>query len=320
MQWNTMAVKDKVECQECKSEFSSERSLHAHLKKHNMTVAEYYTTFYPRYNKLNNEPLPFKNKEEYFNSDFSTYQQMIKWCNASDPIEVKEYLSQQLERRVKAKGLEYGPCHLEMRTKKLPPISFYKKIFGSYSKACSAQGIEALYNQDLPDDFWEEQEEIDNLDIFIDTREQQPLKFKNSTKMKLDFGDYTIGGSYYDYTYVDRKSESDFKSTLGIGYKRFRKELDRCREFNSYLYIVIESDIKQIYKNNHRPHKSNLTYIFYNMRQIIQDYPRRCQFVFTGSRENSEKLISKLLYYGRKLWKTDLQYFLDTREYELSKR
>lgn len=283
-----------------------------------MTVAEYYTTFYPRYNKLNGEPLPFKNKEDYFNKDFSTYQQMIKWCNASDPLEVKEYLRHQLQHRIDSKELQYAPCHLDMRTKKLPPLSFYKKIYGTYSNACKEQNIEPLYNTALPADFWEDNKEIDNLDIFIDTREQKPLKFKNSTEMKLDFGDYTIGGSYYDYTYVDRKSGSDFKSTLGIGYNRFRKEIDRCREFNSYLYIIIESDIKKIYKNNHfAPHKSNLTYIFYNMRQIIQDYPRRCQFVFTGNRKNSEELIPKLLYYGKRLWKTDLQYFLDTREYEL---
>ena len=160
-----------------------------------MTVAEYYTTFYPRYNKLNNEPLPFKNKEDYFNTDFSTYQQMIKWCNSSDELEVKEYIGEQLKKRIKNKDLEYGPCHLEMRTKKLPPISFYKKLYGSYSNACSTYGVEALYNQDLPNDFWEQQEEIDNLDIFIDTREQQPLVFNKHTEMKLDFGDYTIGGS-----------------------------------------------------------------------------------------------------------------------------
>tara|TARA_R100000008_G_C3584145_1_gene170822 strand:- start:997 stop:1941 length:945 start_codon:yes stop_codon:yes gene_type:complete len=314
-----MAAKDKFECQECKQEFASERSLHAHFKKHNLTVAEYYTSFYPRYNKLNGEPLPFKTKEDYFASDFSTYQQMIKWCNASDPQEVKEFLLGQLENRVKNKGLEYAPCHLDMRTKKLPPLSFFKKHFGSYTNACNELDIDPLYNKNIPDAFWDKNQEIEDLDIFIDTREQQPLKFNNSTEMKLDFGDYTIGGDHYDYTYVDRKSESDFKGTLGAGYKRFKKELDRCREFNSYLYIVIESDIKQIYKNNHRPHKSNLTYIFYNMRQIIKDYPRRCQFLFTGSREKSVELIPKLLYYGKRLWKVDMQYFLDTREYELNK-
>ena len=309
------------QCQECKQAFKSERSLHAHLKKHNLTVAEYYTTFYPRYNKLNGEPLPFKNKDDYFSKDFSTYQQMIKWCNASDPLEVKEYLGHQLKHRIDLKSLEFAPCHLDMRTKKLPPLSFYKKIFGSYSTACDAHGVEPLYNKGLPVNFWEENEEIEELDIFIDTREQKPLKFKNSTEMKLDFGDYTTGGDNYDYTYVDRKSESDFKGTLGKGFERFKKEIERCRKFNSYLYIVIESDIKKIYKNNNfGPHRSNLTYIFHNMRELIKDYPRRCQFIFTGSREKSIELIPKLLYYGKDLWQVDIQYFLDSKEFEDSKK
>ena len=294
------ALKNRFDCKECKETFKSERSLHAHFKKHNLTVAEYYTSFYPRYNKLNGEPLPFKNKDEYFNKDFSTHQQMIKWCNASDPLEVKEYLGHQLKHRIKSKELE---------------------LYGSYSKACEDCGVEPLYNKSLPPEFWESSEEIDNLDIFIDTREQQPLEFNKSTEMKLDFGDYTLGGDYYDYTYIDRKSESDFKGTLGKGLDRFRKEIDRCREFNSYLYIVIESDIKKIYKNNNfGPHKSNLTYIFHNMRDLIKDYPRRCQFIFTGSREKSVELIPKLLYYGKDLWQVDMQYFLDAREYELSSK
>lgn len=304
-------------CKECDKEFKSDRSLHCHFKKHNMTMAEYYTTFYPRYNKLTNEPLPFKNKEEYFSEDFSNYQQMIKWCNASDPIEVKEYLGKRLKNRIKSKELEYGPCHLDMRTKKLPPLSFYKKIYGSYSKACEDFGVEPLFNKSLPLDFWEHNKEIEDLDIFIDTREQQPLEFNNSTEMKLDFGDYTIGGDFYDYTYIDRKSESDFKGTLGNGYDRFKKEMERCRKFNSYLYIVIESDIKSIYKNNNfGAHKSNLTYIFHNMRELIKNYPRRCQFIFTGSREKSIELIPKLLYHGKKIWQVDLQYFIDTKQYE----
>ena len=316
-----MAVKNKFKCKECGQAFKSERALHAHLKKHNMTVAEYYTTFYPRYNKLTGEPLPFKNKADYFSDYFSTYQQMIKWCNASDPIEVKEYLGQRLKDRIELKSLEYGPSHLDMRTKKLPPITFYKKIYGSYSKACEEAGVEPLYNKALPPEFWEPNKEIEDLNIFIDTREQQPLEFNNSTEMKLDFGDYTIGGDHYDYTYVDRKSESDFKGTMGVGFDRFKKEIERCREFNSYLYIVIESDIKKIYKNNiFGPHKSNLAYIFVNMRNLIKDYPRRCQFIFTGSREKSIELIPKLLYHGKRLWQVDLQYYIDTKEFEDSKQ
>ena len=52
------------------------------------------------------------------------------------------------------------------------------------------------------------------------------------------------------------------------------------------------------------------------MRELIKNYPRRCQFIFTGSREKSIELIPKLLYYGKKIWQVDLQYFIDTKQYE----
>ena len=41
--------------------------------------------------------------------------------------------------------------------------------------------------------------------------------------MKLDFGDYAVGSPHYDYTYVDRKGETDFKSTMTTGFNRFTK-------------------------------------------------------------------------------------------------
>ncbi len=47
------------------------------------------------------------------------------------------------------------------------------------------------------------------------------------------------------------------------------------------------------------------------MRDLMHEYPRKIQFVFTGSREKSLKLIPLLLYHGKKLWDVDVQYYLD---------
>ena len=164
------------------------------------------------------------------------------------------------------------------------------------------------------ENFFKEDVFFDELKILVDTREQQPLQFPKHMFMKLDFGDYAIGKPYYDYTYVDRKSESDFKGTFSTGIKRFRRELDRAKEFSSYLFIVTESSISKIIENNdHGPHRSNLSYIWHNMRSVMHDYPGSCQFIFSGSRESSSFLIPRLLFYGKKLWDTDMQYFIDKR-------
>ena len=306
-------MQEEYTCKECQGQFKSEGALHKHIKAHDLIVAEYYTRHYPRYNKLNGEPLPFKNKFDYFNTDFSTRDQMITWCNNhNNKQDIEEYILKQLNNRVKQKELKYAPNHIEIEINKLPPIEIYKQNFGGYGQACLKLGLEPIYDKGITQYFFKNTNSIEEIPIFIDTREQQPLSFKNSQSLKLDFGDYTMSGDNYTYTYVDRKSESDFKGTLGMGFKRFRRELQRAKDFNSYLYIVTESSISDIERNNnYSPHRSNLSYIWHNMRLLTHEFKGNCQFVFTENRANSELLIPKLLFHGKELWNVDLQYFFD---------
>lgn len=301
-------------CKICGEKFKTERSLHTHLKKHKLTVAEYYCKEYPRINKLTGDPLPFKNKFDYFTKDFTSRNQMNKWIERSPEDEVKEYILNQLNFRVKNKKLRYAPFHIELEMMKLPSLDVFIKYFGSYSNACDKIDVEPLFKRGLrsPEQFFEKNKKFQNVFIYIDTREKKPLSFKNSKKMKLDFGDYTTRGNDYTYTYVDRKSESDFKGTLSQGLDRFKEELERAKAFKSFLYVVVESDINKIQKNNiFGLHKSNLEYIFHNLRKLTHEYSGVCQFLFTSNRTNSEIIIPKLLVAGKKLWNVDLQYFID---------
>ena len=307
-------LKPNLYCKICSESFKSERSLHSHFKKHKLTLAEYYCQEYPRINKFSGDPLPFKNKFDYFTKDFTSRVQMNKWIAKSPADEVKEYILDQLRYRIQNKKLRFAPFHLEIETLKLPSLNVFIEHFGSYSSVCKLLEIEPLFKRGLaaPEQFFEDNKKFEDVKIFVDTREQKPLDFKESSSMKLDFGDYTTGGENYTYTYVDRKSESDFKSTLSTGLERFKKELDRAREFNSYLYIVVESSIEKVKKNNiFGAHKSNLEYIFHNLRNLTHDYHDVCQFIFSGNRRNSEILIPKLLLGGEKLWNIDFQYHVD---------
>ena len=65
-------------------------------------------------------------------------------------------------------------------------------------------------------------------------------------------------------------------------------------------------------KNVFSPQKVNLKYVFHNMRALQHDFKDCCQFVFSGNRSNSVLLIPKLLVLGKKVWSTDIQYFLDS--------
>ena len=300
-------------CKICNNSFNSERSLHAHLKKHKISLNEYYFAHYPRKNLLTGTLLPFKDKESYFENDFETRQQLIDWCRiceSESPNIVKPYIISLLKQRIEKKQLKYGPTHLDLETSLMPSIDIYKKHFGSYTEACSAAGVNPLFNKSMTKEFLND---FSNTEILIDTREQQPLSFKKQRSFKLDFGDYTCGGSFYNKTYIDRKSEGDFKSTLvGENLERFRRELDRCVQLESYLYIVVESSLEKIENSNpFGAHRANLKFIYHNMRLLQQEYAGYCQFVFSGGRRASTTLIPKLLVLGPKLWKTDVQYFID---------
>jgi hypothetical protein len=297
-------------CKECGAEFESEKSLHAHLKAHKMYVADYYVKHYPRFNKLNGNPLPFKKKEEYFENDFINRSQLIKWCDAAPAAEVKEYIVQLGKRRINRKKYKKAPFYLELLKRQLPDLDTYKKHFGTYTKACEAMGAKPIFYKGIPKEFYKD---VD-VEVLIDTREQQPLKFAKSQILKLDFGDYTLGGNNFANTFVDRKSAGDFLSTFGGQVDRFRREMQRCVELDSYMYIVIEKPLATIEKEaifTKGRRSPKLNWVFSNLISIQHEFAGHCQFVFTNNRAHSEEIIPKLLYLGNKLWNVDIQYFLD---------
>ena len=297
-------------CKECNQEFVGLKNLHTHIKKHDMLLGEYYVKNYQRRNKLTGDLMQFKNYDEYFDRDFSNLDQLLKWCDSVSFSEASEYIIKILNNRINKKNLKYAPNSIELQTTFMPSIDVYKKYFGSYTDACKRCLTTPMFSGKFPKEFHNDYSKIK---IFIDTREQKPLQFKNSEKLKLDVGDYAVAGENYNYTYVDRKSFDDFCGTMGAGYERFRRELERCRSLGSYLFIVIESDINNVWqKNTFSSKKVNLNYILYNMRTIQHDFKDCCQFVFSGNRGNSVLLIPKLLVLGRKLWDTDIQYFLNS--------
>jgi len=302
-----------ITCKICSEQFENEKKLHMHLRSHKITLAEYYTRYYPRNNLLTKEPLPFKNKEQYFDRDFANRKQLLDWCAKTPDAQVKEYILELLDRRIKRKELRFGPSHVELKTSDMPTVDLYQKHFGSYSKACDLVGVKPLFSTRLPDEW--QNPVPDDVKIFIDTREQQPLEFDNSESLKLDFGDYAVGSNHYDYTYVDRKSETDFKSTLSKNsLNRFSAELQRTKDFDSYLFVVTETDMSTMEKRNKwSPHTSNMKYIYHNMRVLAHDFSGHCQFIFTGSREQSQQLIPKILTLGKKLWNVDLQYYISNQ-------
>ncbi len=86
---------------------------------------------------------------------------------------------------------------------------------------------------------------MERLDIIIDTREQRPWSFDHryvsSRVGTLKTGDYALFGD--DRFAIERKSLDDFLGTIGTGWYRFNRELQRMEdaEFVAKV-IIVESD------------------------------------------------------------------------------
>jgi len=83
------------------------------------------------------------------------------------------------------------------------------------------------------------------MNIIIDTREQRPYRFKRydvrTTFKALATGDYSLLGHEHMVA-VERKSPSDFLSSIGTGRDRFFRELDRLRLI-PFSAVVVESNL-----------------------------------------------------------------------------
>lgn len=300
---------NKATCKNCHQQFITRASLHKHIKVHDLTLAEYYCKYFPREDILTKERLQFKGISEYFSSFFSCRENMVQWLSLANEEDAKDICLKMLKLRIEEKNLSCAPTEIELFFANLPPIKEYKRLFGSFTKACNLVNVDPTFSKKLPIDWGKD---FSSKKIWIDTREKNPLKFANSEFLKLDIGDYSTLGEDYTNTFVDRKSFEDWCGTLvGDSLERFRREIKRAQTQNCFLWVVIECSmdaVRDLAKKSH--HKPNLSFIGHNMRILVEEFRGHLQFVFSGSRENSQLIIPKLLCLGDKLYNVDMQYFL----------
>lgn len=305
-------------CKICSESFFEISRLHKHLKAHKLRIIEYYQTHYPRYDMQSGEIIKFKNKDQYFSTDFNSRENLKKWIESKPHSEVEKYIKELLINRKNKKSAEYSFCQVELRSLLMPPISTYNQYFGDYYRLCESLGFKNKYkslngpivsNQIIGK-------------IYIDTREQKPLIFPGRyTEIKtLKFGDYTFSDKKASCDcYVERKSISDFIGTLSGGYERFINEIERSVEAQANLIVVVEeslsnalnfNDLFHVYQKNT---KATPEYIFHNVRNIIQKYPS-VQFLFVKNREEASRVIQKIFTCECIYKNIDLQFAYDTKE------
>jgi len=305
-----------ISCKECGAEFNSLSGLHKHLKAHKIYVPDYYVKHFPRRDKFSGDLIEFKEREDYFAKHFNSRQNLVSWLKQTPKEHKASVLLDMLEHRVKSKQLAHAPTEIELFFAELPPIQEYKDCFGSYSTATKSCGVDPLLTGKWSDKW---SKDFSGRKIYVDSREQKPLAFKNSEALKLDIGDYAVSGNDFRYTFVDRKSFADWASTLvNENFDRFRREIERCAAQKSFLWVVVEAELESLERlNQSSAHKHNLSFVGHQMRILQHEYRGNLQFYFSGGRKQSQDVIPKLLCLGDELWLSDAQYWIPKQKGEL---
>ena len=307
-----------VICKVDGKEFKDDKALHMALKGYGLNKVKYYQKYFERRDLLTNELINFKTKDQYLNSDFNDKNNMKKWLKTQTPQKAQEYCKELLIRRKEVKNLTYSPTQVELRTIIAPSIIFYNSIFKDYYDMCSSVNLENKFiHPNLVGDHFKNK--LTNKDtIYVDTREQSWLKFNTPFEIKtLGFGDYACSNDNCG-CYIERKSLSDFISTLSIkNFDRFKNEIDKAKKNNSYIIVMVEEKLASALSFQYLPHiskkiKATPEYIFHNVRELLQSYDN-LQFLFVDGRGEMTRIIESIFASNCFYKKIDLQLAYDMK-------
>lgn len=295
-------------CQKCKEEFNSLTGLHRHLKKHDLTQAEYYHYFNPRYDKYDNFLIKYKDYKSYHANDFNSRENFLDWAAQNyQNQEVKDYCFGLLEKRKENKGIQFIPSQAEFKSMVSPSWFGYEKMFGREKFIEKSDAI-GLKNRFPITSF---ELKPGDLEIWIDTREQSKLSFENANVIdrKLIVGDYTTTGDFYCDVFVERKSLMDLAGTLTSGSDRFKREVARAKELGLYLVVVVESPYSEAMDyspSNSFAKKTTGIHLFHEIRALMQEFDN-IQFLFAVNRRTAANYIEKIFRMGEQVKMIDLE-------------
>jgi ERCC4-type nuclease len=243
-------------------------------------------------------------------------ENFLDWMKKVSKDEIKTSFMEWLIARQEDKRLVYSLGQVELRSLKMPGINYLNNLFGNYYEEC--KGLQFINKYE---DFnkWGKQIELDKRRvIYCDSREQNTLCFKNtkSLRKKLDFGDYAFSDALWSGNVViERKSLNDLIGTLFSGYDRFIREIERAKNDDACLVILVECNLSDsIDYRNRKTLNYHITIppevIFHKVRNLIQQYSH-IQFLFVHSHNKAAEIVEKLFSLGSQIKKYDLQLLYD---------
>jgi hypothetical protein len=300
-----------LKCKVCGSQFNSQSQILSHIKSHQQNAEKYFVLNFNKKDLHTKDLIKYKSIEQYFLTDFIDKRNMKLWLQSVDKNTACEYLKNKLKQYCWVKGLCIAPSQSELKTIACLPKAdtFIYCCDQSFDKICKSLELKSNFNYDIKhtqNDFIK----YTGTDIVVDTREQQPLKFKdlNVICSKLECGDYAK--SVDSKVVVERKSLGDFYSTLSNGFERFKREIERAAEAGTYIVVVTECQLKTALYAKRKFGLCSGEYIMHHMRQLCRQYTN-IQFVFADGKAEASKKTLFILEMGELVRTTDLEYLFE---------
>lgn len=300
-------------CKVCNKECSSLSTLHRHLtKEHSLSQSDYYHSYNPRYDLQSRDLIDYKDYNQYHQSDFNGRESFADWLadNYKDE-KTKEYCLCKIKERMTKKTVTTLPSHVELKSLMLPSCHGFERIYGSmenFSKAMKLAGVDLRFDYTSIPEL-----HSGHMKIYIDSREQAPLPFLFSEKMKLSVGDYVPDEHFYSDVYVDRKSLPDLAGTLSAGRDRVEREIQRAADLGFYVIFVVEdlySNVMNYSSANSFSKKLTGAHLLHSIRELMSQY-NNIQFVCAGSRTRAVEVIENIFRLKEKAKTFDLELLKD---------
>lgn len=279
-----------------------------YYKDHKITIAKYYEKYFEKVDFYTGEKIKFKDKDSYFLTDFNHKKNLKSYLESIPKESAIRYLEFWLKKRKDIKNLTFAPSEFEAKSLMFPSISYIDKFFGHdvYKQVCEKLGLQIKFDYSKIN----YEKRLLNSEFVCDTREQNILPFPNMKLEKLNFGDYTIEDSN---VFIERKSLNDFVGTLSSGFERFKREIERCQEANSYLVILIENKYNDLLSFEYLPQmrysRATSKFILHRARELLNMFPLTIQFLAVNGRDEAKRIIPKICEINNNVIFTDLQFF-----------